>query len=108
VIKALALGPSSRGENGLSAFRAPSHPALLHSLRDKGLARGLHGSGADRQVALAQLGVAHSFAIAPKVAHRLANSRPPREFSLEVVEGANDPVDSADIFEENAALWTVT
>lgn len=55
------------GDDGVGAADSPEHAGLFESRTDRGFASGFDDAGADEQMLLAELGVAHSFGVGFKV-----------------------------------------
>ena len=54
---------AAEGENGVGPADSPEHPGLFEAHTDYGFAASLYHAGPDKQVLVAELGVAHTFGV---------------------------------------------
>ena len=63
VLKVAIHLAAAEGENGVGAADSPEHPGPFEARADNGLAASLDDARPDKQVLLAELGVAHAFGV---------------------------------------------
>ena len=58
---------ATEGEDGVGAVDRPEHAGLFETRTDDGFATGFDDAGANEEVLLAELGIAHAFGMGFKV-----------------------------------------